>query len=171
MKEWHLIVLIAILIVCCFAISAISKEFGKVRPMEVVGLWWHINGDWESPPPEAGLKERFASATVLLFCPDGKFKMVDCEVIEKSGIVTISRGDGLNFYAGTWKRSYTEVAVKYRLAVATIWPTGHGHLREKWKKEKADLTIEGIEFQGNRYSKFCSINPQDFEQYFFCTEN
>ncbi len=163
--------LILLLVVFCFFTAFLgSKEKGRVRPMEVVGLWWHLNTEWVSPPPEIGLDEKEASATVLLFCPDGEFTMYDCHVVERNGVVSVMT-DAMNIYEGKWKRDYTEVSVKYRLRCATILPVGGLKLPGKWKKEKAEIYIRGIKFEGKNFTKFDSIHPQDYEQYFFCTEN
>jgi len=74
---------------------------------------WLSEVRWTAKPD--GLAGEFGTGTVLLFAPDGSFRMADCTLTRWNGTVAVSEGDGFVRYVGTWKLSNSAVLVKYSL--------------------------------------------------------
>ncbi len=83
-------------------------------------IWVHQYTRWEKAPPEVESRISTASATVLYFRADGKFRMVDCLLIKGKRSLGISNGDGLNIYIGEWSERDNVINVSYRLIERTV---------------------------------------------------
>lgn len=74
---------------------------------------WLSDLNWIAKPE--GLSGEYGSATVLLFEPEGGFRMADCTLMRWNGTVSVSEGDGFVRYTGSWKAARNGVVVKYAL--------------------------------------------------------
>jgi hypothetical protein len=66
-----LVAALAAAVTCCGATTHRSSMAGVVER-----IWMRLNGPWESPPPEIGIKERTAPATLMRFGRNGEFSII-----------------------------------------------------------------------------------------------
>ena len=140
-----------ILFFCGVAFSCLGN--GRVE----LGTYYHLETNWESLPD--GPKEtEFCNATVFRLCNKGEFIMVECMLLRSKNRITISVGDGLNTYRGTWHE--TDMAVSFRLTSMSI-PSANGDTFPG-PERRSTITKSGdaIAFDGMSFDK----TPPNFSQ-------
>ncbi len=88
-------------------------------------VWMHLDGPWQSPPPDLELKTRTAPATLFRLSKNGEFSLIRCYVIEQADkSLLISSGDGQVISIGTWKEDASGITATYRLVDQMVEPVG-----------------------------------------------
>ena len=102
-------------LVCFVALSACSDQVSIAGSTFV-----HIDSDWTSNPPDEPARERVASATALLFLPDGTFVEHHFYVREIDGLQSISPGDPHLTAIGKWAQTSGQITVSRTKVARTV---------------------------------------------------
>jgi hypothetical protein len=150
------------------AVACCSAAPARVSPLTesiVDKVWVHIDGPWESPPPEIGLNERTAPATLIRFEADGAFSMMHCYVIEYAKKLTISNGDGQAIFLGLWSETGSTIDSTFRLAYETVQPVGGRRYPGPEEKTSAMIIGHSIRFRGAIYDEAKTLDVRNYEEF------
>lgn len=150
------------------AVACCSAAPARVSPLAesiIAKVWMHVDGPWESPPPEVGLNERTAPATLIRFDADGAFSMLHCYLIEQDKKLTISNGDGQVISLGLWAESESAIDATFRLVHETVQPVGGR--KSPGPEESASAVIIGhsIRFRGAMYDEAKQLEMRNYEEF------
>lgn len=120
---------------------------------------------WKSPPPQAGLDEKFASARIIRLRPNSEFAMLGCVLLKIKGTIVISIGDGQCVWLGSYKKEANGYCVSYRLYWRSIGiiegePCPGPFITEHITLKKNSLILNGVTFKATTL-----IDEEDFESY------
>ena len=152
MRRTTLFICLCSLVLSC--LPGKKKDIESTKALSIEGLWWSLLGPWKTPPPEVELPGlEFQHAVIIQFCPNGSFFMIYCLVERSNGICVISRGDGLAFLEGRWRKKGEAVEVKYKYTFSTSPPKRKIDQLRRWHFETIKRKGDKIELEGRTYER------------------
>ena len=125
----------------------------------------HVDGPWESPPPEIGLNERTAPATLIRFDADGAFSMMHCYVIEQDKKLTISNGDSQAIFLGSWTGSESAIEATFQVVYETVQPAGSRKYPGPEEKGSATIIGHSIRFRGAMFDHAKQVDILNYDEF------
>lgn len=135
----------------CITLALAGQATHRSGPPEPVGTWVRILSPWHQPDVVADIElSSWANASIIRFCSNGTFLMVDCVLYKNSKAVSIGQSDGLTTYKGEWSVQGEEIKVKYELTYAEI-PMVGTDTRDGAKEALVTMKDGKLFFEGNWY--------------------
>jgi HEAT repeat protein len=119
-----------------------------VSDAETGHVWLHLESDWKKAPPEVGIDESWAYATLLLISPKHEFACIGGIVRRRGDRVDISPAEGHRVFLGSWSGSEADFLARFRLMYETVEPMGGGTYPGPEIEERIIRRGDRIEFQG-----------------------
>lgn len=157
-------VAMACLVLCC----AVVPQQRTKAPLQLEGIWWHLDGPWKSAPADLGYELHYTSGRVLQFCPNGYFCMVSCALNKTKQHLSVALGDGVTTYEGSWDKRGNVIHVRYHLATADV--VGKDGERPPGSIKEGDATFDGMSlvFQNEQYGPAEPFSEATMKDLFRC---
>lgn len=150
-------------LICAYNHQATSGTFQRLNQRS--GYWVCLEGPWERSPSGLGYEELSTRGRVMKFTNDGKFIQMRCLFRRIRRSWSISPGDGLEIYQGSWLESSDGLRVDYQLTEST--------LAEENLKIPSHIKFGRIKFKNNnlifenmRYFELDKRSSQNFNFFF-----
>jgi len=125
-------------------------------------LWLQLESEWEPAEPQTGFTAA-ASARLLRFYPDGRMAMLACLLLRSSEGTSISRGDGLVFYFGTWRSAGRDYVADYVKVRETVNWSKDGPPYSRKQTARVHRSASALNFDGQAFAPASVSTAKDFE--------
>jgi hypothetical protein len=149
-----------ILTCCCLVLLSCSAD---AQDRDTQTEWVFVSHPlrWDSPPRELHLKQKEASADLVVLYPTGQFAGISCYLIKGSnGKIAISRGEGDVVRIGEWQLEGADVLAKSRVVFRTVTiegrPIPEAEISERFRK-KTPSRLRGSPFEYRKLKGFSDL--------------
>jgi hypothetical protein len=151
--------------VACSAATTPANQTSAVTSSLVDKVWIHVNGPWESPPPEIEMRTRTTPATLFRVSKDGEFSLMHCLVIEQPDQKLAIGASGVVIYLGTWEETASLITTTYQLMYETVQPVGGRKYPGPEQKRTVVPAGKSVQFDGKLFEHAKHIDTAEYEEF------